>query len=161
MTEIDFFKIIDLMKGLWPKWDADDKEIGLWKGHLWRFDYEATKNAMKAAAFESDNNSPPRKTINRHLMRLQAQRKSGQPQRESASCPEPTIFLQYHGEGNNECRLLPGYFFPIYTRPGVDERRAAAVRKEQMAVLFGGEWRVYENAKHAEMIKMRNELRGY
>ena len=86
----------------------------------------------------------------RALVRLKA------PRKEKVEQPEPTVFVLYEGGGRGT--TLPGYFLPIITLPGVNVMRAAEHMRGKHENGFGGEWKVYAETTHFEMVKMRSEF---
>jgi hypothetical protein len=155
MNEIDAKNIIDKMMQLWPDWDPTEQELGVFKYKLYKFDVKAAIKAINEAAFESNYRTPPRKSLSKLLNRYQPSKETQQ----FAVMPEPTIFVQLYSGGNANCRLSPGYYVPVIGRDSLSHLKDAEHAKTKLEDLHGGEWRIYENCTHNDMILMRDELR--
>ncbi len=79
-----------------------------------------------------------------------------EPPKEKVEQPEPTVFVMYEGGGRGT--TLAGYFFPIFTLPGVNVMNAAEHMRGKHEGGFGGEWKVYAETTHSEMANMRSEF---
>lgn len=61
-------------------------------------------------------------------------------------------------EGGGRGTKLAGYYFPIFTLPGVDVMKAAEYMRGKHEAGFGGTWKVYAETTHSVMAKMRSEF---
>jgi hypothetical protein len=156
MNSIDSDQIISDMQAVWTNWKPTDHERGIWLSVFRRYDFDVGKKAIKEAAMATDYYKPPRKSIFDLLNRYQP--KAQQDRTGPKDQPEPTVFVMYEGDG--DITLQPGYFFPIITRFGVDEMRAAEAERIRRIENYGGMWKVYQGTSHAEMIKIRHEMRA-
>ncbi len=133
----------------WPDWQPEGVEISDWVFWIGKTDEDTALSAIREHASGSRWKRPTLGKF-RTLVRLKA------PPKEKVEQPEPTVFVMYEGGGLGT--TLAGYFFPIITLPGVDVMKAAEHMRAKHEGGFGGTWKVYAEATHYEMTKMRSEF---
>jgi len=131
----------------WPDYRFSPAELADWKFYLTPFTYDSAITAIRGHAAKQEYTRKPVLSAFRQIARTF----SGE--RLSAGPPDATLFVACTGGG----RLGAGFFFPVHTRPGVNESTAAKVTRGRNAELYGGEWVVYEST-HAAMTNWRREL---
>ena len=144
--------IDEQMQTRWPDWKPTAEQVADWAIWLGPYDFDAARNAVREHIGSSTFNKKP------NAQKLRALFAKFQPRKdeEKTEQPEPTVFVMYEGGGGGT--TLAGYFFPIMTLPGVDVMKAAEHMRAKHEGGFGGTWKVYAEATHYEMTKMRSEF---
>ena len=143
---------------LFPKWQPTDRELWIWMDMLKKQDYSIAKRAI-AKVFELAgrfNAKPVIRDFKTQYYLLP------QPEREAPLYKNlgGHVFVQYYGGG--KAKMTRGCFHSIKIKAEdvPNKNDIAESYKRWLVRHYGGEWRIFANSAHDEMIKMRFEMRG-
>ncbi len=158
MTKDEIDSQIERMRGLWPKWDCNDRQAGECSYALKWYDYEVLKNAISVCYRKSRLTYP---ILDKIVNECRKNQKRTVVERRPPK--EPAVFIQcvakFEGHGPLgrfepiEYRIYP---FANYSPDKVLEVAQRAAKEH--AQTYGGEWEVVQQADHVQMTGRSRKL---
>lgn len=162
MTGSEAEQLVGEMGELWPDWEPNEAQTKGWRAMLLAFDYESARRAVRRH-WEDSNWKRPAQAKVKATLRAEAARQAHQQGEKEEPLVRTGVFVQCHEAPPERPGRLGHYIELIYPRKRLPSDihyilQDAQQMCDQLVPLYGGKWRIVQEADALTMMKDRQAM---